>query len=70
MDSMEAMRALVARINEASRHYYVLDNPIMSDREWDGLYDELKALESATGVPARFPTRRWWIRCCSASTGT
>ncbi len=59
MDSMEAMRALVARINEASRHYYVLDNPIMSDREWDGLYDELKALESATGVRLPdSPTRR------------
>ncbi len=59
MDPLDAMRSLVDRLSEASRQYYVLDNPIMSDREWDRLYDELKALEEETGT--RFPdspTRR------------
>lgn len=59
MDPLDAMRSLVDRLSEASRQYYVLDKPIMSDREWDRLYDELKALEEETGT--RFPdspTRR------------
>jgi DNA ligase (NAD+) len=35
------------RLNEASSAYYVDDEPIMSDVEFDGLYDELVALEDA-----------------------
>ena len=35
------MRQLVDRLNETARAYYVLDNPIISDKEWDALYDEL-----------------------------
>ncbi len=59
MDAMAAMRDLVARLNEASQHYYVLDKPIMTDREWDGLYDALKALERETGTRLPdSPTRR------------
>ncbi|MGI6688507.1 MAG: NAD-dependent DNA ligase LigA [Christensenellales bacterium] len=56
---MDSIRDLVARLNEASRHYYVLDQPIMTDREWDRLYDALKALEKQTGVRLPdSPTRR------------
>ena len=44
------MRQLVDRLNETARAYYVLDNPIISDKEWDALYDELTALERETGV--------------------
>jgi DNA ligase (NAD+) len=33
------------RLNEASSAYYVDDEPIISDAEFDRLYDELKALE-------------------------
>src|SRR5207249_8994431 len=33
------------RLNEASSAYYVEDEPIISDAEFDRLYDELKALE-------------------------
>ncbi|MGI6695901.1 MAG: NAD-dependent DNA ligase LigA [Christensenellales bacterium] len=59
MDAMDSMRDLIVRLNEASRHYYVLDQPIMADREWDGLYDTLKALEKQTGVRLPdSPTRR------------
>ncbi len=43
MDSQTMMQRLVDQLNEANRHYYVLDKPIMPDREWDLLYDELKA---------------------------
>lgn len=53
------MRELVDMLNKYAYEYYVLDNPSVSDREYDALYDELKKLESETGV--RFndsPTRR------------
>lgn len=48
--STEAMRQLVDRINEASQKYYVEDAPIMSDAQWDALYDQLRKMEEATGV--------------------
>ena len=32
---------------DASNAYYVLDNPIMSDKQYDELYDELSKLEKA-----------------------
>ena len=55
----EKMRELVQRLNETSYAYYVLDNPIISDAEWDALYEELKRLESVTGeVLPDSPTRR------------
>ena len=43
---IETMRGLVDRLNEASQAYYFSDEPIMSDKEWDALYDQLSALES------------------------
>ncbi|MDD4081114.1 MAG: NAD-dependent DNA ligase LigA [Eubacteriales bacterium] len=59
MDSLDAMRSLVDQLNEASRHYYVLDKPIISDKEWDRLYDELRALEEEVGTRLPdSPTRR------------
>ncbi len=44
------MRTLVDRLKETSYAYYVLDNPIISDMQWDQLYDELKRLEEETGI--------------------
>jgi len=53
------MRLLVDRLNESSYAYYVLDEPIISDAQWDELYDELTALERETGVRLPdSPTRR------------
>lgn len=46
----EKMLNLIEKIQEASYNYYVLDNPIMSDKEWDKLYDELIKLEKETGI--------------------
>ena len=43
------MSELVETLNKASDAYYN-DAPIMEDREWDRLYDELAALEKETGV--------------------
>ena len=56
---MERMRFLVDRLNETAYEYYTLDNPSISDKEWDVLYDELVKLEQETGerLPDS-PTRR------------
>lgn len=43
------MTDLVTQLNQASDAYYN-DSPIMDDKEWDRLFDELAALEKATGV--------------------
>ncbi len=43
----ERHAALVAEIRAHDRRYYVDDAPIISDREYDRLFDELKALEKA-----------------------
>lgn len=53
------MRELVDQLNEYAYRYYVLDEPLVSDAEYDRLYDELVALEKQTGeVLADSPTRR------------
>ena len=44
------MQELVARLNETAYQYYVLDNPTISDKEWDAMYDQLVKLEQETGV--------------------
>lgn len=59
MDDMQRMQSLVDRLNETAYAYYVLDNPTISDAQWDALYDELTALEARTGVRLEdSPTRR------------
>jgi len=40
---------LVKEINKHSYNYYCLDNPTISDKEWDKLYYELIDLENQTG---------------------
>ncbi len=59
MNDIEKMRELTDRLNELAYKYYVLDEPVVSDKEYDALYDELSALERATGtVLADSPTKR------------
>lgn len=48
--SMERMRELVSLLNKASKAYYAQDTEIMSNYEYDRLYDELVELEKITGV--------------------
>ncbi|OON85105.1 DNA ligase (NAD(+)) LigA [Oribacterium sp. C9] len=53
------MKELVKTLNEAARVYYVEGNEIMSNFEYDRLYDELEALEKETGVVlSGSPTQR------------
>lgn len=47
---MERMKELIKVLNEHNYNYYVLDNPTISDKEWDKLYDELLSLEKQTGI--------------------
>lgn len=53
------MRELVDWLNETAYQYYTLDDPTVSDREWDEKYDELVRMERETGerLPDS-PTRR------------
>ena len=53
------MKALIARLLEADEAYYGRDDPIMSDYEYDRLYDELVRLEKESGIVlAASPTQR------------
>lgn len=53
------MRELVDILNKYAYEYYVLDNPTVSDGEYDKLYDELCSLELETGeVFFDSPTKR------------
>ena len=44
------MEEMVRRLNEASEAYYGGKDEIMSNFEWDALFDELTRLEDETGV--------------------
>ena len=46
----ERIQYLVELLNKASRAYYAKDEEIMSNFEYDKLYDELVALEEETGM--------------------
>ena len=50
MNKMERMKELIALLNEASKAYYAQDKEIMSNYEYDALYDELVALEEELGT--------------------
>lgn len=45
MDFKERMRQLIEQINLHNYNYYILDNPTISDAEYDKLLDELMKLE-------------------------
>ena len=47
---MQHMRELIDRIKAADVAYYRDDNPTMTDREYDLLVEELKGLETTTGL--------------------
>lgn len=49
MKKIERMKELVNTLNNASNAYYN-QSPIMSDYEWDKLYDELTTLEYTTEI--------------------
>lgn len=47
---LSRMRDIIKEIRQADIAYYKHDRPIMSDREYDQLYDELLDLEEKTGI--------------------
>lgn len=57
--SYEHYRELIEQLNRYSKAYYVLDNPIVPDAEYDRLYRELENIERSTDFrDADAPTRR------------
>lgn len=59
MDKKARIEELVELLNKYAYEYYSLDNPSVSDKEYDKKYDELKALEEETGhVLPYSPTQR------------
>ena len=59
MDKIKRIKELVDVLHKASIAYYRDDNPVMSDKQYDDLYDELELLENETGVIlAGSPTRK------------
>lgn len=49
MEKIKRIKELVELLNRASDAYYVDDSPIMPDKKYDELYDELEVLEKETG---------------------
>lgn len=50
MDQMKRMKELTDRLRKAAKVYYQEDRELMSNLEYDRLYDELENLEKKTGV--------------------
>ena len=58
MDKISRIKELIEILNKASKAYYAEDVEIMSNFEYDKLYDELVQLEAETGtVFANSPTQ-------------
>ena len=58
LDKKQQIEQLVARLNEASEAYYNGQDEIMSNYEWDAMFDELTILEQETGyVLSNSPTQ-------------
>lgn len=49
-NNLDRIKELVSLLNEAGKAYYQENREIMSNFEYDALYDELQALEKETGI--------------------
>lgn len=49
MNKISRLKELTSLLHKASYAYYAKDNPIMSDKQYDDLYDELLELENEIG---------------------
>lgn len=59
MNKINRIKELVDVLHKASIAYYKDDNPVMSDKQYDDLYDELEVLEKETGLRlAGSPTQK------------
>ena len=50
MDTRQEMQQLVDRLNETAYAYYTLSEPLISDAEWDEMYNRLLRMEKETGI--------------------
>ena len=50
MTQKERIRELIELLNKANLSYYAKDEEIISNYEYDALYDELVSLEKETGM--------------------
>ena len=50
MDKIKRIKELINELQKASVAYYKYDNPVMTDKQYDDLYDELSSLEKETGI--------------------
>lgn len=50
VDKEKRIKELIEELNRYSHEYYVLDNPSVSDKDYDLKYDELRKLEEETGI--------------------
>lgn len=58
-EMLARMEQLIAQLTHYNYQYYTLDNPVVSDKEYDVLYDQLVVLERETGVTLpHSPTQR------------
>ena len=58
-NSLQRMKELVEKLDQAEKAYYQEDREIMSNQEYDSLYDQLEQLEKETGtVLTNSPTVR------------
>ncbi|NEZ46826.1 NAD-dependent DNA ligase LigA [Clostridium niameyense] len=58
-NKVKQMEELISLLNKYSYEYYTLDNPTVSDKEYDLKYDELAKLEKETGIVLSYsPTQR------------
>lgn len=59
MDNFSRMKELVELLNKYAALYYEQDAPVVSDAEYDALYDELRRLEESEGYSLKnSPTHR------------
>ena len=49
IEKKQQIEALVEQLNKASKVYYNGQDEIMSNYEWDAMFDELAVLEAETG---------------------
>ena len=58
-EKLNLMQSLVEKLNQASDSYYNGKGELMTDYEWDAMFDQLKKLEEETGeILPDSPTNR------------
>ena len=66
-NKMEYMKSLVEKLNEAGKAYYQEDREIMSNFEYDALYDELLGWKKNLAQCFQTARRCTWAMRCLAS---